>query len=568
VAVDLVSGRKLDLKDGRVSQAIRASIAIPGVFSPERLGDYRLVDGGVRQYLPVEPLLEFDPDFIIAVLTMKHNQESGIGLVDIASRSMDLVGLEDLGRQAGLADVLIEPDVDPFAHSDFARAQGLIAAGESAATAALPEIRRKLAGRRPVEVRQEVTTRPLAMVRSVEFSGLKVTRESTLRPLMQTLPGTYLQFKRLRRDLTRIFNTGLFEDVNYRLDFPHPDTVDVKVELVERAYGFYNLGIRYDNADDVGLGLEVGQGNLFGSGASVRAALDIGDPDEFRLGLNGTRIFTLPFGYRLDGFWGTIQRNYRLRGIWQADYDVSYRGGILEAGYILGRNAFFDFAATAFQARYQLPPLPVFDTLPGSEWIVGPKFHFEYNSFDNLFIPTDGLMYRADAFLCEHRLGASRDFIKVDIESEQVIPVGRRLLVRPGWEFGISTGELAWAERFHTGGSNLPVFPAESFTTAHKLVGRFGIDFLLTRLFKRSDYPLWLQAFAAAGTFDRLDSVISDLVFAEDFDWGVGIGVLTNTPIGPLRFSVSVADFLKPGYEAGTRLNWFLSVGRDFRYTR
>jgi outer membrane translocation and assembly module TamA len=99
-------------------------------------------------------------------------------------------------------------------------------------------------------------------------------------------------------------------------------------------------------------------------------------------------------------------------------------------------------------------------------------------------------------------------------------------------------------------------------------VGRFGIDFLLTRLFKRSDYPLWLQAFAAAGTFDRLDSVISDLVFAEDFDWGVGIGVLTNTPIGPLRFSVSVADFLKPGYEAGTRLNWFLSVGRDFRYTR
>ena len=57
VAVDLVTGRKLDLKDGRLSQAIRASIAIPGVFSPELLGDYRLVDGGVQQYLPVEPLL-------------------------------------------------------------------------------------------------------------------------------------------------------------------------------------------------------------------------------------------------------------------------------------------------------------------------------------------------------------------------------------------------------------------------------------------------------------------------------------------------------------------------------
>jgi len=410
--------------------------------------------------------------------------------------------------------------------------------------------------------------RPLAMVRRVEFSGLRVTRQSTLWPLMQTLPGTYLQFRRLRRDLTRVFHTGLFEDVNYRLDFPHPDTVDVTVEVVERAYGFYNLGIRYDNADDVGLGIEVGQGNLAGSGASVRAALHVGDPDEFRLGLTGTRIFTLPFGYRVDGFWSSIERDYRLDGNWQADYNVSCLGGIVEAGYILGRNAFFDLAATTYRAGYQLPPLPEFDTLPASEWIVGPRFKFEFNSFDDLFIPTDGLTYRAEVFLSEHRFGASRDFIKVDIESEQVFPVGRRLLVRPGWEFGISTGEPAWSERFLVGGSNLPAFPAESFTTAHKLIGKFGVDFLVTRLFQRHDYPLWLQAFAAVGTFDRLDSVISDLVFAEDFDWGVGIGVLTNTPIGPLRFSVSLADFLKPGYEAGYRLNWFLSVGRDFRYTR
>jgi NTE family protein len=306
VAVDLVTGRKLDLKDGRLSQAIRASIAIPGVFSPELLGDYRLVDGGVQQYLPVEPLLQFKPDFIIAVLTMKHNEESRIGLIDIASRSMDLVGVEDLGRQAALADILIEPNVDPFAHSDFARAEGLIAAGESAATAALPAIRRMLAGRKPVETRQPVKVRPLAMVRSVEFAGLKVTREATLRPLVQTRPGSYLEFRRLRRDLTRVFHTGLFEDVNYSLEFPHPDTVDVTVELVERAYGFYNIGIRYVNSNDVGLGLEAGQGNLFGSGASVRAALHVGDPDEARLGITGTRIFTLPFGYRVDGFWGSI----------------------------------------------------------------------------------------------------------------------------------------------------------------------------------------------------------------------------------------------------------------------
>ncbi|MCX6841341.1 MAG: hypothetical protein NTX53_03525, partial [candidate division WOR-3 bacterium] len=105
-----------------------------------KLGDMELVDGGLQQYLPVAPLdsVGLNLDLKIAVLTMKHNPETGVSLIDIASRSMDLVSSDDLRKQKELADVLIEPNVDPFTHSDFARAAGLIAAGESAANAALP----------------------------------------------------------------------------------------------------------------------------------------------------------------------------------------------------------------------------------------------------------------------------------------------------------------------------------------------------------------------------------------------------------------------------------------------
>lgn len=54
VAVDVHSGRDVVLQGGSVIDAVRASISIPGVFMPVELGDYRLVDGGVLNNVPVD----------------------------------------------------------------------------------------------------------------------------------------------------------------------------------------------------------------------------------------------------------------------------------------------------------------------------------------------------------------------------------------------------------------------------------------------------------------------------------------------------------------------------------
>jgi NTE family protein len=100
-AVDLKSGELQVMGKGRLEQAIRASIAIPGVFAPEHIGDMELVDGGVQRLLPVDALDSINPelDLRIAVLTMKHTPETGVSLVDIVWRSMDIIGAEDLKRQ-------------------------------------------------------------------------------------------------------------------------------------------------------------------------------------------------------------------------------------------------------------------------------------------------------------------------------------------------------------------------------------------------------------------------------------------------------------------------------------
>lgn len=572
VAVDLVSGRLEVMRDGRLSQAIRASIAIPGVFVPLRLDSMELVDGGVRQYLPVEPLLEFELDLVCAVLTMRRGPMRGNSLIDIVSRSMDLVGFEDLGRQQALADIVIEPDVEAFAHSDFARAAELIAAGERATEAALPRLRELIAGRPIARYRRAVRTRSLPVVRGLRYEGLAVTRTATLRTLVQTRPGGRLMLSRLLEDLTRVFHTGLYEDVNYRLEFAPSESVDVVVELRERPYGFYLFGLRYDNADQVGVGIEVGQGNLWGTGANVRAALQLGNPTDFRVGLSGARLFAFPFSYRLEGAGISLRRSYYELGLVQADYHESGRELELELGYGLGRQAFFTLGLSRRELRYRLPGLlpPALRDLPKQELLFGPSFRLEYNTCDDLYLPRSGVALGLEVCGSLELLGAGREFVRGELNWARVSPLGGRFLFRENWVAGVTIGDSVRAEYFFAGGGDLPGFALGEFSSPYRLSFEPALDFVLADLLGRPRYPLYLRALGAVAAFKRPDLLLSDGTLLADLHWSAGAGLVGNTPLGPFKLLAGWTDFAKPrsfSYAPPAFRVWF-EVGRDFRYTR
>jgi len=569
IAVDLVTGEKKVLKRGRLEQAIRASIAIPGVFAPEKIDGMELVDGGVQQYLPVAPLLEYAPDIVVAVLTLKRTPETGISLIDIISRTMDVINVRDLAEQKDLADVVIEPDVDPFRHSDFTRARELIAAGEAAAEAAMPEIRRLIAGRRVTRRENPVRSKSLPYIRSLILNGLHTTRASMIRDHMRVRRGDRLDFDMLNRDLVRLFNYGLFDDINYRLAFAGTDSIDLAIEIQEKDYGFYYFGVRYDNTDNIVLGVEVGQDNLGGSGASIRAAAMIGNPNEYRFGLNGTNLFMLPFGYRLDGVLGKVTRSFYEDGERVGDYDIHSAGGIADAGYIMGRDAFFNFGLNAFRIRYYpIPNVPFFDSLPAGEWIVGPIFNLEFDNSNNPYFPTDGLRQKIAAQYALTRMGSRVNCLSITYGYEHIQPIGPKFLIRYALDAGYSFGKLPLAGYYHTGGENFIGFAKEEFTTPRKIVLHLDWERKLINLFNQDAYPFYIQLISNLGVFEFPDRFTDFEVWKESLHWGAGFGVRTNTPLGPFYLNLGAADFGKPPGRNALRFNFLLSVGREFRYTQ
>lgn len=67
VATDLVTGREIWLQSGPIHDVVRASIALPGIISPARIGDQWLVDGGLSNPVPVSVCRALGADVIVAV---------------------------------------------------------------------------------------------------------------------------------------------------------------------------------------------------------------------------------------------------------------------------------------------------------------------------------------------------------------------------------------------------------------------------------------------------------------------------------------------------------------------
>jgi outer membrane protein assembly factor BamA len=367
-------------------------------------------------------------------------------------------------------------------------------------------------------------------------------------------------------DLRNVYNTDFFEHVDYRLEFTHGDSVDLIYELKERPFGFYSFGILYDNYDNVNLGFAAGQGNLAGSGANIRLALNLGNPNEIRLGLTGTRLYRASFGYRVDGFWNSVNYDYYLDRQYLTQYNIENHGLIAEAGYIIGNDAFFNFGIKGYQSTLEKPAIAFFDTIVGKPWIIGPKLKLELNNFDNLNFPTRGITYQIHAFYVTPALKASEHFFKLDYYSEQVIPLNDWFLFHPKLEIGLSWGKLSFAEYFRSGADNFQGFSKDEFTSDQKAIIGVSSDFRLFQLFDRNDYPFFLQVFAQLATFRDYNQLLNHFDFSRDYHWSIGGGIRTNTPIGPLQVSIGVADFNKPTNVSNRKLEMMVSIGREFRY--
>ncbi|WP_366921613.1 patatin-like phospholipase family protein [Metallumcola ferriviriculae] len=154
VAVDLVKGEKVIINEGNVAEAVRASIAIPGIFKPVLAGGRVLVDGAVMDRVPIAVTREQGAEIVIAVDVKFGGSERKTqqvnNIFDVILLSLDLLDRELASRFIIEADVLIQPDLSDINPNNFDDAHNGIIRGRAAAKEMLPSIKQLISEPRPV----------------------------------------------------------------------------------------------------------------------------------------------------------------------------------------------------------------------------------------------------------------------------------------------------------------------------------------------------------------------------------------------------------------------------------
>ncbi|MDY7036271.1 MAG: cyclic nucleotide-binding and patatin-like phospholipase domain-containing protein [Thermodesulfobacteriota bacterium] len=154
VAVDYNTGEEVLLEKGNVSEAVRASISLPGILNPASHNGRWLLDGGLLNPVPVDVLIQKGADIIIAVCIEGGKDQRGQGngkppgIMSVLSRTMNIIHSQATRDFAQKADIVLYPEVNEFAWDAFHRAQDLARAGEEKCRRHIEEIKHIIAEKR------------------------------------------------------------------------------------------------------------------------------------------------------------------------------------------------------------------------------------------------------------------------------------------------------------------------------------------------------------------------------------------------------------------------------------
>jgi len=427
VAADINTGQTVVLGEGELAMAMRASMSLPGIFSPVAVDDRILVDGGIGNNLPVDVARELGADIVIAV-------DVSTALKELSDRASLLSVVEQLSTimvqnttQAQLAtltpgDILIVPELGTkIRSSDFSKAAEAYELG----LVAIDEHRDRLASLSlPVNdwelhlARRAARRSSEPVIRFVRLNNESHYRDDVLETRIEISTGQTLDLAEVEESIARINRLDVFERVNWELVEENGDT-GVMINAIEDRRGptYLELGLTMsgdfdgDNYLNIRAALHGVPANGLGGEWRVigQFGQDAGIWGEWFQPLDaGLRWFVRPVvGYQRRNFNIFDDAGDRVAEVQVRDARIQF-----DAGRQLGNWGVVSGGARRYSGKSETrigEPQPSTD-FDGGEWFA----HFGVDTLNNLFFPGQGQYLQFEYLWSREDLGA-------DVEFEQFV---------------------------------------------------------------------------------------------------------------------------------------------------
>jgi len=454
VATDLETSRAVVLDHGFLPDAMRASMALPSVFTPIQLHDTVLIDGGVIRNLPAQDARALGADVLICsdVTDPLETRDSIVSFVDVLVQSVSFRVWDSEAEQRAKCDVVIIPDVRGFSTFGFTRAREVIARGEAAARAALPQIQAALAAgggrvRRARRPRSPLAAPESVQVTSVRFDPADLVPPGLLARALGLKPPVWVSPRAVDQGIERVYATGLFENVRYRLV-----NGELTVLLRERAAGRFGVGLRYDSRYKASVLLSSTVGRVAG-GFSGRADLRLGQQIRGEAGISqplgdGRAVTLRAATDYARGPFDLYQGGHRVA---QARVDLGALA--LSVARSLGTSVDLSVRVKSEYARWA-EDFSAVETAPLDRTFYTVAGVAQFDTYDRGVLPRSGVGLHAVTEWGNRLGGAGGPFSHHVLDLVAYLPLARRLSVWTGGTIGASGGAPPPHYQFFLGGAN------------------------------------------------------------------------------------------------------------------
>lgn len=544
VAADLVSSKLYYFSTGDIKTAIRATMAIPSVFSPVILDSMLLVDGGILNCFPVEEAKRVGADFIIGVYT-SYNERAKIedinSLAKILSRSAFITGVCDVRIQLDDVDILIRPDLKDYGPESFQKSKDIRIIGEKAAlekSDTLKQFARYLK-QFPEKVVREIPMIDSFYITHVGSEGNLRIKESYITAWANISPNTWVSYPPVQEAVKKIYSTLHFDKVDYVLEKTEKGFALI-FRVAEKRAGSLGLGAHYDNDFQTGIIVDILYRNLMLSADRFYTGVNISQNAQMR------SDYTIYLGKRKRNYasFKVNAENTNLPHYYSIDTISSENGKIKQTiwntsigiGTMISQNSTF-----SVKGIYEWFDFRFSEGLDKSYGLTKLRYHnfrakgvFELNTMDRAYFPASGVQLNASA---DYVLSDPGNYLKLFGAYDQMIRFHKLfstgLQARIGW----IGGTPLMYDQFYIGGDHF--VPRKNMVKGYGL-GIYSLnvsDFISFGMALQFNIKTDFYISAKANVFS-LDNFSGSGFNAGTSIYGYGISIGYRSVIGPIKLSI------------------------------
>ncbi len=568
VATDIETGEAVVINGGYLPDVIRASMAIPSVFSAVDLNGRLLVDGCLSRNFPVSDVRKMGADIVIGVdvaapLYKKAQLNSMIKIMEQASSFMNE---QTCIKETKLVDILIKPNIEGYDASSFGAVDSLIKNGEKATILVenqLISLKEKLSHYKEV-VRTNRTPPSLhsIFINKVEFEGLNRVSKNLIKSKLRIKDSSWVTLNDIKDAVAKVYGSKYFEKVNYRIVQSYTGTKLV-IRVVEQPFSIYKTGINFNNYFSASLILNGTFRNILGEGSRLLLTAKLGLSPEFSVDYSIYTSLKPSVGFRIQSEYYNFEET--LYGKEDSiNLNISNHSFVSRIGFVssLSNSALFMLGA---EISYKLFNPLNFNLTGYYPETAGIQLfsQIRLDTYNRNIYPSSGASLNIYAsYMFDELIKTNTNFNfddkywKFIVNYEQYFPVNKKLTYKHSLNTAISLADsLFYNDKFFMGGEiNFKnyIFPL----TGYKFMQIAGQNIVTAGIGLR--YEPWRDKFilldANAGV---AETQIKDIFNPEKIYLGTSIGVGIKTIIGPVEYKISINNFDR-------KLNQWIQIGYFF----